>query len=70
MNDTWCLGSQYWSYNLKSDYKRPNFGILLDMVGAENAVFPKEEISRKFAGFQQTPTKNEIKITVQKILLD
>ena len=51
MNDTWCLGSQYWSYNLKPDYKRPNFGILLDMVGAENAVFPKEEISRRFAGF-------------------
>ena len=51
MNDTWCLGSQYWSYNLNPDYKRPNFGILLDMVGAENAVFPKEEISRRFAGF-------------------
>ena len=51
MNDTWCLGSQFWSYNLKSDYKRPKFGILLDMVGAENAVFPKEEISRRFAGY-------------------
>ena len=43
MNDTWCLGSQYWSYNLTTDYKRPNFGILLDMVGAENAVFPKKK---------------------------
>ena len=51
MNDTWCLGSQYWSYNIPEDYAKPNFGILLDMVGAEDAVFPKEEISRKFAGY-------------------
>ena len=51
MNDTWCLGSQFWCYNLNNNYKRPNFGILLDMVGAKNAVFPKEEISRQFAGY-------------------
>lgn len=50
-NDTWCLGSQFWCYNLSSDYKKPDFGILLDMVGAKDAVFPKEEISRKFAGY-------------------
>ena len=50
-NDTWCLGSQFWCYNLKSSYKKPDLGILLDMVGAKNAVFPKEEISRKFAGY-------------------
>ncbi len=51
MNNSWCLGSQYWCYNLTPDYQKPNFGILLDMVGAENAVFPKEEVSRKFAGY-------------------
>ena len=51
MNDTWCLGSQYWSYNLDANYKKPNFGILLDMVGAKGAVFTKEEISRKYAGY-------------------
>jgi len=51
MNDTWCLGSQFWCYNLKPSYKKPDFGILLDMVGAQNAVFPKEEISRRFAGY-------------------
>ena len=50
-NDTWCLGSQYWSYNISKDYKNPEFGILLDMVGAKDAVFPKEEISRKYAGY-------------------
>ena len=51
MNDTWCLGSQYWCYNLPEDYQKPKFGILLDMVGAKNAVFPKEEISRQYAGY-------------------
>jgi len=51
MNDTWCLGSQYWCYNLDANYKKPNFGILLDMVGAKGAVFTKEEISRKYAGY-------------------
>ena len=51
MNDTWCLGSQYWCYNLNANYKKPNFGILLDMVGAKGAVFTKEEISRKYAGY-------------------
>jgi hypothetical protein len=51
MNDTWCLGSQFWSYNLPENYQKPNFGILLDMVGAKNAIFPKEEISRMYAGY-------------------
>jgi hypothetical protein len=51
MNDTWCLGSQFWCYNMDSNYKKPDFGILLDMVGAKDAVFPKEEISRHFAGY-------------------
>ena len=51
MNDTWCLGSQYWCYNLDKNYQKPKFGILLDMVGAKNAVFPKEEISRQYAGY-------------------
>ena len=50
-NDTWCLGSQYWSYNISKDYQKPEFGILLDMVGAKDAVFPKEEISRQYAGY-------------------
>jgi len=51
MNDTWCLGSQFWCYNLDTNYQKPNFGILLDMVGAGNAVFPKEEISRQYSGY-------------------
>lgn len=46
---SWCLGSQYWGKNPPiADYKA-DFGILLDMVGAKDAVFPKEAISMKQA---------------------
>ncbi|GAB4376154.1 MAG: M28 family peptidase [Salibacteraceae bacterium] len=48
-NDSWCLGSQYWCRNMPwADYK-PRFGILLDMVGAKDAVFPKEGVSMYYA---------------------
>jgi hypothetical protein len=49
MNDTWCLGSQYWAKNMNIPNYRPRYGILLDMVGAKDAVFPKEGISMQFA---------------------
>lgn len=46
---TWCLGSQYWSNNPhKQDYYA-RYGILLDMVGAPNAVFTHEAVSKHFA---------------------
>jgi len=45
MEDSWCLGSQYWSKNLHKQNYFPRFGILLDMVGAENATFTHEGIS-------------------------
>jgi len=41
--NTWCLGSQYWSKNLHKVNYYADFGILLDMVGAANALFPKEQ---------------------------
>jgi glutaminyl-peptide cyclotransferase len=44
---TWCLGSQYWAKN-KGNYQA-RFGILLDMVGAKNAVFTKEGYSMHYA---------------------
>ncbi len=45
--DSFCLGSQYWSENQHaSGFK---YGILLDMVGAKNARFPKEGWSMRFA---------------------
>lgn len=46
---SWCLGSQYWANNLHVPNYSANFGILLDMVGNTNAVFPKEEQSMSFA---------------------
>lgn len=48
--DTWCLGSQYWSKNLHAPYYTARYGILLDMVGARNAIFPKEGLSVFYAG--------------------
>ncbi len=48
-DDTWCLGSQYWAKQAVRERYRADFGILLDMVGAKNAVFPKEMISTRFA---------------------
>lgn len=43
-SNTWCLGSQYWCANPHKTGYTANFGILLDMVGAKNALFPKEKI--------------------------
>lgn len=46
---TWCLGSQYWGKNPHKANYNAKYGILLDMVGAENAVFPKEGYSLQYA---------------------
>ena len=46
--DTWCLGTQYWAKNKAADYS-PKFGILLDMVGGQNPVFPMEGTSMYYA---------------------
>ena len=45
----WCLGSQYWAQNPHVENYFANYGILLDMVGGENAKFTKEGVSRQFA---------------------
>lgn len=50
MEDDWALGSQYWSKNPhKPDYLA-KYGILLDMVGGQNTVFPTEQNSVYYAG--------------------
>lgn len=46
---TWCLGSQYWVKNPHVPNYTARFGILLDMVGSENAQFPKESYSMTYA---------------------
>lgn len=43
------LGSRYWANNPPVKGYSPRFGILLDMVGGENAKFPKEQYSMRFA---------------------
>ncbi len=58
--NTWCLGSQLWAANyaniqsaggnLAQQYQ---FGILLDMVGAPDAFFPKEMYSTQYASNYQ-----------------
>ncbi|PWS28211.1 glutamine cyclotransferase [Pedobacter yonginense] len=46
---TWCLGSQYWSKEaVKKGYKAL-YGINLDMVGGGSAQFAQDEISRQSA---------------------
>ncbi len=50
MKNSWCLGSQYWARNPHKAGYYAKFGILLDMVGAKGAVFPKEGASVHYAG--------------------
>ncbi len=49
--DTWCLGTQFWAKNkhVKDYYAR--YGILLDMVGAPNAIFTRESFSMYYASW-------------------
>ena len=46
---TWCLGSQFWAENPHRIGYRARFGILLDMVGAGDAVFHQEGTSLRYA---------------------
>lgn len=46
---TWCLGSQHWARNLHKPGYTAQYGILLDMVGARGAIFPKESYSAQNA---------------------
>jgi glutaminyl-peptide cyclotransferase len=48
-NETWCLGSQYWAKNKHKANYSAYYGILLDMVGAKDAQFSKEEFSIRYA---------------------
>ncbi|MBP5307110.1 MAG: M28 family peptidase [Paludibacteraceae bacterium] len=47
--DSWCLGTQYWAKNAVAQGYKARYGILLDMVGAPNAVFPHEGFSLQYA---------------------
>ncbi len=45
----YCLGSEYWAKNPHVKNYTARFGILLDMVGAPDAVFYKEQFSMQYA---------------------
>ena len=47
--DSWCLGSQYWAAHLLPANYKPQYGVLLDMVGAKGGKFTREETSRTYA---------------------
>lgn len=47
--NTWCLGTQFWTKNPHVPNYHADFGILLDMVGAKNAAFYKEQLSTMYA---------------------
>lgn len=49
VEDSWCLGAQYWSKNLHAPGYRPKYGILLDMVGSKNPRFTKDRVSMAYA---------------------
>lgn len=43
--NSWALGSLDWSRNPHRPGYKAKYGVLLDMVGAKNAIFPKEGLS-------------------------
>lgn len=47
--DNYFLGARHWGANPPVPGYNPRFGILLDMVGGENAIFSKEGYSMQFA---------------------
>jgi Zn-dependent M28 family amino/carboxypeptidase len=60
--NTWCLGSQLWATNyankansqqLTANSQQYQFGIILDMVGAPDASFPREMYSTNYAANYQ-----------------
>lgn len=52
--DTWCLGSQLWATNyVQSQIINYQYGIVLDMVGAPDALFPREMYSTQYAANYQ-----------------
>ena len=55
---SWALGSQHWARSPHVQGYSPKFGILLDMVGAKDAVFGREEYSKYYAGAYQNSIWN------------
>ena len=65
MQDSWCLGSQYWSKNTHKTNYSARYGILLDMVGAKDATFTHEQTS---AYYGQNILQNVVQNVLQNII--
>lgn len=42
---SWCLGAVYWANNMHKPNYKAKYAVLLDMVGAKDATFPREAVS-------------------------
>lgn len=51
IENSFCLGSQYWGKNLHTPNYKANFGVLLDMVGGKDAKFMWEANSNQYANW-------------------
>ncbi|WP_280743662.1 MULTISPECIES: M28 family peptidase [unclassified Parabacteroides] len=49
VQNSWCLGSQFWAKKPHVPNYKAEYGILLDMVGAKGASFYKEGFSMQYA---------------------
>ena len=59
--DSWCLGTQYWAQHPHVAGYKARFGILLDMVGAPESVFYREQASDYYAGSVVTAVWSQAK---------
>ena len=48
-SDSWALGAQHWAHNLHLPGYKARYGILLDMVGGQQARFYRENYSQQHA---------------------
>jgi len=48
-DNNWCIGSQKWAVQVAENDDKPEFGILLDLIGAKGATYYKEGISVFYA---------------------
>lgn len=48
-DNEWCLGSQAFAASITPSYVRPDYALLLDMVGGRGASFPREYFSAAYA---------------------
>jgi hypothetical protein len=51
IENSFCLGSQYWGQNPHTPNYKANFGVLLDMVGGKDAKFMWEANSNQYANW-------------------